>query len=181
MRLFTALDLPDALRERIASHRAPKRLDARWTSPEQYHVTLRFIGDVDADTAARYENALADVTPPVAECRPYGLDVLPSRRSPRVLVVGLERTDALRSVYEAVSDALGTEGLAPEDRAYRPHVTLARLDDANPRVVHRFLDAQDTGAWPPVRVRQFHLYESTRTPDGAVYERRATYALGTPD
>jgi len=181
MRLFTALDLPDPLRDRIASHRAPDRLDARWTVPDQYHVTLRFIGSTDADTAARYEDALADVTAPVAECQPYGLDVLPSRRDPRVLVVGLEHTDTLRAVYAAVSDALGTAGLAPEDRSYRPHVTLARLSDADPRVVHRVLDAQEPGEWPPVHVRQFHLYESTRTPDGAVHERRATYALGTSD
>jgi 2'-5' RNA ligase len=177
MRLFTALDIPDSLREQIARLRTPNALDARWTPPEQYHITLRFIGEVDADTAARYDDALSDITVPPAECTPYGLDVLPSRRNPSVLIVGLDRADALLSVYQAVSDALEAVGLDPETRTYRPHVTLARLDDCAPETVHRYLQEHDAGPLPSFTAPQFHLYESTLTPDGAVHERRASYPL----
>jgi 2'-5' RNA ligase len=177
MRLFTALDIPDALRERIAALRTPDALDARWTPPEQYHVTLRFIGEVDSETASDYDEALDTVTAPEAECTPYGLDVLPSRRNPSVLIVGLDRTAPLLSVYQAVSNTLEGAGLDPESRSYRPHVTLARLDDCAPETVHRFLRTHDTNDFPSFTARQFHLYESTLTPDGAVHERRASYAL----
>lgn len=178
MRLFTALDLPDDVRSDIASLRASDQLDARWTVPDQYHITLRFIGEVDADTAARYESALASIEAPEAECRPYGLDVLPSRRNPSVLIVGLERTDSLLATYQAVSDVLETEGLAPEDRTYRPHVTLARLNGLSPKTVHSFLSTHDASSLSSFRGTQAHLYESTLTPDGAVHERQASVALG---
>jgi 2'-5' RNA ligase len=177
MRLFTALDIPDALRDQIASTRTPDALDARWTPPEQYHVTLRFVGEVDSETASEYDETLDTVSAPEAKCIPYGLDVLPSRRSPSVLVVGLDRTDTLLFVYQAVSDALEGADLDPESRTYRPHVTLARLDDCAPETVHQYLQKHDASDLPSFTAPQFHLYESTLTPDGAVHERRASYAL----
>jgi 2'-5' RNA ligase len=178
MRLFTALDLPEEVRDRYARLQAPGDLDARWTDPDQFHVTLRFIGDADADQAARYEHALAQIDAPAVECVPYGLDALPSRRRPRVLIVGLERTDDLMTVHQSVSEALEGEGLEPEDRTYRPHVTLARLDDAPASAVHDFLDTHDDPALTSFRVDTVHLYESTLTPNGAVHDRRASFSLG---
>lgn len=177
MRLFTALDLPDTLRSRIGALRAPGALDARWTSPAQYHITLRFLGEVETDTARQYEDALTTVTAPAAACVPYGLDVLPSRRNPSVLVVGLKRTSSLQAVYQAVSDALGTAGLPPEDRSYRPHVTLARLNDVPADTVHQFVRDRDAGDLPSFTARQFTLYESTLTQKGAVHEPRTQYPL----
>lgn len=178
MRLFTALDLPDALRAAVARLRAPDAIDARWTPTEQYHVTLRFIGEASDDEAARYEAALRDLDVSAATCRPYGLDVLPSRRSPSVLIVGLERTDALLELYRAVSEALQREGVEAESRTYRPHVTLARLNDVSPERVQRFLKRHEAGDLPPFDVDRFHLYESTLTQDGALHETRASYGLG---
>lgn len=179
MRLFTALDLPDAVCSSLAALRAPDALNARWTAPEQYHITVRFIGEVDADTATRYEEALSRIDAPAAKCVPYGLDVLPSRRSPSVLIVGLERTDSLLAVHRAVSEALEREGLDPETRSYRPHVTLARLNDRPASRVHAFLKSRDASDLPSFHPSQVHLYESTRTPDGAVHERRASISLAT--
>jgi 2'-5' RNA ligase len=178
MRLFTALDLPNAVRERFADLQAPEVLDARWTAPSQFHVTLRFIGDVPPDRASRYEQALNQISAPAAHCEPYGLDVLPSRRNPSVLIVGLDRTDTLLSVYRAVSDALENEGLDPENRTYRPHVTLARLNDPSAEDVHDVLKTHNPSGLPSFRATAVHLYESTLTQEGAVHERRATVPLG---
>ena len=177
MRLFSALDPPDALRAQGAQLRASGALDARWTPPDQYHVTLRFVGEVDPERAAGLDAALSQADAPPPACHPYGLDVLPSRRHPSVLVVGLDRTDSLLALYEAVSAALEAEGVDPTDRRYRPHLTLARLDDVGAETVHRFLERHDAGALPAFRPTQFHLYESTLTPDGAVHDRWASYAL----
>lgn len=114
MRLFTAIEIPEPLRESLSAIQDPDALQARWTDPEQFHVTLRFIGNVEEAQAARYEKALADVNAGPVQCDPYGLDVLPSRRSPRVLMLGLERTDSLMALYDAVSDGLETEGWRPK-------------------------------------------------------------------
>lgn len=178
MRLFTALDLPAEVRTAVARLQAPDAIDARWTPTDQYHVTLRFIGDASAEEADRYESALGQLDVAAAACRPYGLDVLPSRDAPSVLIVGLERTDTLLEVYRAVSDALERAGVAPETRPFRPHVTLARLNDVAPETVHQFLRSHETGDLPTFRADRVHLYESTLTSDGAVHEQRASYPLG---
>lgn len=183
MRLFTAFDPPDALRDRIASFCDAAAsdvpadgVDVRWTAPATYHVTVRFIGEVDDDAAARYASALESVDVPAFTARPYGLDVLPARRRPRVLVVGLELTDDLRALYDAVSDALEGEGLEAESRRFRPHLTLGRFQDADPHAVHHFLRARSAPC-DPFDVTAVHLYQSTLQPDGAVHDRRRTYRL----
>lgn len=177
MRLFTALDLPDPVRDRLGRVQVPNALDARWTPPSQFHVTLRFIGDTDAAQVTQYETALQKIEADPVQCIPYGLDVLPSRRNPSVLILGLERTDDLVSLYTAVSGALETHGLAPEDRTYRPHVTMARLGDLSPTVVHHFINEHEPDSLPSFTADAFHLYESTLSRDGAIHERRASFPL----
>lgn len=177
MRLFTAIDIPETLRDDLSALQESEVLAVRWSDPEQFHVTLRFIGEVSEAQAVRYEEALADVDAEPVQCAPYGLDVLPSRRSPRVLMLGLERTDSIMGLYDAVSDRLEAEGVDPEDRTYRPHVTLGRLDDADPESVQDFLHAHEEHSFPPFEADRFVLYESTLTQDGAIHEPQAIYPL----
>ncbi|MFP4227554.1 MAG: RNA 2',3'-cyclic phosphodiesterase [Salinivenus sp.] len=177
MRLFTALDPPPALRSTGSDLQDALSLPARWTDPSQFHITVRFIGEVDDLQGEAYEDALTTLSAAPARCIPYGLDVLPSRRSPRVVTLGFERTDSLLALYEAVSEVLGAEGLAPEDRPYRPHLTLARLDDPDPDVVHEALAAVDPPALESFQADALHLYESTPTPEGALHDRRASVPL----
>ncbi|PSQ91403.1 MAG: RNA 2',3'-cyclic phosphodiesterase, partial [Bacteroidetes bacterium QH_2_63_10] len=106
MRLFTAIDIPETLRDDLSALQESKALAVRWSDPAQFHVTLRFIGEVSEARAVRYEEVLADVDVDPVRCNPYGLDVLPSRRSPRVLMLGLERTDSMMTLYDAVSEGL---------------------------------------------------------------------------
>lgn len=177
MRLFTALDLPDPLRDDLARLQASVALPARWTDPEQFHVTLRFIGEASEKQTARYEQALADIETSPVECNPYGIDALPSRRSPRVLVLGLKRTTSILTLYDAVSDALQSEGLDPADRTYRPHVTIARLGDVDPESVHAEIRQQKDHSFSSFTADRFVLYESTLTPDGAVHTPQSVYSL----
>lgn len=177
MRLFTAINIPDPLRDGLAAIQDESALSARWTDPEQFHVTLRFIGDVTDAQATRYEEALTAVDVPPVRAEPYGLDVLPSRRSPRVVVLGLERTNSMMALYETVSSALEAKGLDPEDRTYRPHVTLGRLDNPAPESVHDFLQAHENHSFSAFVADRFLLYESTLSPDGAIHEPQAIYPL----
>lgn len=177
MRLFTAVDIPDALRDDLSRLQNSEAFSIRWTNPEKFHITLRFIGEVPDEHAVRYEQVLADVEAPSVECVPYGLDVLPSRRSPRVVMLGLERTDSMMALYDAVSDALQSEGLDREDRKYRPHVTIGRLDDVDPDSVHAFLRRHEDRSFSSFEADRFILYESTLTPDGALHEPQAIYPL----
>ena len=177
MRLFTALDPPDALRDALVLLQSADALPVRWTGREQFHVTLRFIGEVDASQARRFDAALRSLEGPAPRCVPYGLDALPSRRSPRVLAVGLKRTDALVALHKAVSSALETEGLPPEDSDYRPRITLGRLDAPPPDAVHAYLRDHVRLSLPAFRGERVVLYKSTPTPDGALHAPQATYPL----
>lgn len=177
MRLFTALDPPDALRESLTPLQSADALPVRWTAREQFHVTLRFIGAVEASQARRFDAALRSLEGPAPRCVPYGLDALPSRRTPRVLAVGLKRTDSIVAFYNAVSSALEAEGLPPEDRDYRPHITLGRLDAPPPDAVHAYLRHHQDLSLPSFQGERVVLYESTLMPNGAQHERRAAYPL----
>lgn len=181
MRLFAAFDVPPDLRDayaRVRKEASEPPFEARWSPPDQYHCTLRFIGEVDADRASEYRTALQEVTAPSFEVRPYGLDVLPGRSRPRVLIAGLRLTDPLKHLQRAVSERLESRGLDPADRSYKPHVTLARLQQADPKAIHAFLQSRDL-SFPSFPVTEFHLYESTTSADGARHDVLDTYPLQT--
>ena len=180
MRLFTAFDVPSDQRPafaRVEDLAADAPFSARWSPPAQYHCTLRFLGDTDRETAQSYRSALHEIDAPPFECEPYGLDVLPDRRTPRVLIAGLRLSPSLKQLYQQVSEVLEERGLEPEARDYRPHVTLARFDDADPRAVHDFLRSHADVSFPSFSVTAFHLFESTRTQDGSIHEVRETVPL----
>lgn len=180
MRLFTAVDIPDPLREALTSVQDRHDLSVRWTDANQLHITLRFIGEVDEEQAHRLDDVLSNVDVPPVRCvpqQPSALDTLPSRHSPRVVMLELERTESMMRLYRAVSDALEDEGLDPEERTYRPHVTIGRLDDADPEAVHSLLRAEEDQSFSSFEADHFVLYESTLTPEGAIHEVQAKYEL----
>jgi 2'-5' RNA ligase len=183
MRLFTAFDPSDELRDALSEVRSwtdDVPLSVRWSDPAQYHCTLRFIGDVERAEAEALQSALREVDRPSFQAEPHGLTALPGRRNPRVLVVALDLSSPLRRLYRSVSSALQEEGINPENRSYRPHITLGRFDDPDREVVHRFLKRHREASFPAFPVSGFHLYESTLTPDGAVHDIVESYDLTPP-
>jgi 2'-5' RNA ligase len=184
MRLFAAIDLPDALAGTVANAQSPFA-DApglRLTDPAQAHLTLQFLGDVDPDRSPAVADAIeagvdaAGVDPFEAVVGGYG--VFPSPEYISVVWTGLregaERTARLQSAVEAELAALGFEG---DDHEFTPHVTLARIDDARSRdLVRRVVSERD----PDVgrfHVAEVRLKRSTLTDDGPVYETVARAAL----
>ena len=178
-RLFAALDPPDEGRKAVEGLRT--RLEgARWTPPENYHLTLRFFGDVGEKQALAVEDALADVDAASPAVRSTALTAFPSRRRPRVLVVAFDRTKALVALQEQVEARARALDFEPETRRFRPHLTFARLKEADRRRVVHYLRSHtvpDVSFTAPA----VHLYESTLHPDGARHHRRATYALKRRD
>lgn len=178
-RLFTALDLPTEALDALRTFRDATGLPARtrWTPPDNHHITLRFIGDVDDEQAASIEKALATVRAAPIWVKPLGLGVLPSRRNPRVLTVRIDPTDPLRTLYNTLQNTLKTVSVNTEDRTYRPHITVARLRDAQPERLYAALHDVDGPQLDSFTADRFYLYESTLAPDGAVHTPRASYPL----
>jgi 2'-5' RNA ligase len=133
MRLFVALNLPKKERDRI--HRAARTLrdqglPVRWIDAEQYHLTLKFLGEVRSDRVERIEAILDRVatgSPPFSVDL-TGFGAFPTVRRPRVLWLGVEPTPALRCLKQDVEWALSDAGFDRETRAFHPHLTLGRVE-----------------------------------------------------
>ncbi len=175
-RLFIAIDLPAPCSDALAALRVDD-MNARWTPPAQYHLTLRFIGDVDGGGVAGLEAALAQVEAPPLPLTIEGVGVLPSMRRPRVLYAGLVHQPALHALGEQVEQKVRQAGVDVDALPFRPHVTLARLKRSSARRVRAFVRAHRTLHLDAFLVTEFHLYESVLRPEGALHTRRRSFPL----
>lgn len=176
IRLFVALDFPDDVRQRLAGLGGGVP-GARWTEPENLHLTLRFIGEVPEDQAADIDLALSEVTAPAFDLVLDGVGVFGAGHNARVLWAGVERGDALSHLQAKVESALVRCGLPAEERKFSPHVTLARLKDAPRERIGRFIEDRALFRAGPMRMDHFTLYESRLGKGAAVYEALREYEL----
>ncbi|WP_448191743.1 RNA 2',3'-cyclic phosphodiesterase [Azospirillum sp. sgz301742] len=176
IRLFVALDFPDDVRERLVGLGGGVP-GARWNDAASLHLTLRFIGEVPGDTAADIDAALAEIEAPGFDLVLDGVGMYGSSRHARVLWAGVERSEPLAHLQGKVESALVRCGLAPEERKFSPHVTLARLRDAPKERIGRFLEERGLFRAGPMRIDHFTLYRSLLGKGGAVYEALREYPL----
>lgn len=177
IRLFTALPLPESTRERLSMLQAGVP-GARWIRPENLHVTLRFIGEVDEGIAADLDAALGRATAPGFELRLGGVGHFGPARKPHSLWAGVERCEALQFLHDKIDRAVVAAGLQPDDRKFRPHVTLARLrPDVRHERVGRWLEDHALFQAGPIKVDDFVLFRSHLGAEGSVYEPLAEYPL----
>jgi 2'-5' RNA ligase len=178
MRLFVAIDLDASARSSIEA--AQSRLRAligpdsrlRWVRPEQMHLTLVFVGEVDDQQASRVATAIAEpIAQPAFELRFGGLGAFPPRGAPRALWIGAEQGEPeLRLLQKALADSVARSGVALEQREFSPHLTLARWKASRPSDRRRALSGSNAVSAPiPVRVDHATLYHSRLTSGGSIY------------
>jgi 2'-5' RNA ligase len=174
-RLFTALEIPADVRAAISSVRGGLP-GARWIDPENYHVTLRFIGDVDDTIAQEAAFILRQVRREAFEIK---LDTLSSfgGHRPRAIVALVTLTPALMELQAEHERLLRRIGLEPEGRKYTPHVTVARLRDSSSYQVADYLSARGHFRVPLFEVPRFVLYSSRDSVGGGPYVVEADYPL----
>jgi 2'-5' RNA ligase len=194
MRLFVALDIDDAIRERITRfidgvrNFAP---DARWMKPESLHVTLKFIGEQPDESVEKIKQALNTIDANGTEIHFGNCGFFPTPKSARVFWVGMEAGDQLAALAAAVDETLVTLGVPKETRAFSPHLTLARggggsgaphrnRGDRPNRVFQRLQEKLSTlpdsefGSMTP---HEFYLYQSRLSPQGSTYTKLAKFEL----
>src|SRR5689334_590787 len=174
-RLFSAIEIPRPLAERLTLLRAGLT-GARWIDPENYHLTLRFIGDVDGSTAREFAEALGGIEVPAFELRLNGLGSFGGHK-PRAIFAGIAPSDGLDALRRANERAAREAGLPPEGRNFKPHVTLARLRNARADAVAAYLEHQGGIAAEPFTVSRFVLYSSRNSVGGGPYVVEAAYPL----
>jgi 2'-5' RNA ligase len=177
LRLFVGIGFPPALKLRLSLLCAGLP-GAKWVDPDNFHLTLRFIGETGEDVAADIDAALARVKARRFPLQLSGVGLFASGERPRTLWIGIERHPELAALRDKVEQALIRTGLPPEPRKFAPHVTLARLNNPPREALHDFLAAHALFRAEPLPVESFSLVASFPTKAGPIYEDQAEYPLG---
>ena len=176
IRLFVALDLPQELTSRLAML-AGGIPGAKWVPAENYHLTLRFIGEVENWRAQEVDDALACIRARPFELALKGAGVFEKAGRVQALWVGAERNDSLAFLQSKVETALQRIGLAAEKKRFAPHVTLARTDKAAPEKLASWVQAHNLFRAPTLTVAHFTLFSSQLGKQASVYTPEVEYDL----
>lgn len=187
VRLFVALEIPAAVRDNLAAlindlraaDASSSKNKARWVRPENLHVTLKFIGNIDAGKMDPIRGALAEVcSSSSVELHFRGLGFFPNEKRPRVLWTGIEASPNLAPLAVSIDARLEKLGIPRETREFSPHLTIARFDppgiSETLRAAAQENAARELGA---VRTGEFHLFESKTRPAGAEYTRLSSFSF----
>ena len=192
MRLFAGIDIPEEVRQKIADfvdHLRPNAPDARWVKPETFHVTLKFIGELQPERLDQLKAALAAVKRPAIDIAFRGTGFF-TPRSPKAFWIGGHANNALLSLAAEVDSACAQLGIRSEDRAFSPHLTVARTGSGRPQGSPR--DRNKPSMWQlrdavqripapdfgTMTAQEFFLCESKLSPKGAQYTKIARFPLG---
>ncbi len=185
VRAFLAIEIAPDTRNRITAmieRLKPRIAGVSWVAPHNFHLTLKFLGDIDESDIEPIGAVLTDALRPFPRCiiNAKGLGVFPGLRRPRVLWVGLDG-QPLIALAAKVEEAVTGLGFAPEERPFRPHLTIGRVRHANriERTIEQELrhwTEHEFGASP---VGEVILFKSDLGSGGARYTRLRVIALQT--
>ena len=176
-RLFTALEIPPNVAQSLSMLRGGLP-GARWVDQDNYHLTLRFIGDIDDALAHEIASLLGGVRRGGFGLRLDGLTSFGGRK-PRAVVASVAASQSLMDLQAEQGRLLQRVGLEPEGRKYTPHVTVARLRDTSSRDVAEYLSVRGAFRSPPFQVSRFVLMSSRASMGGGPYVVEAAYPLQT--
>src|SRR5581483_115078 len=194
MRLFVAIDLEDAIRQRIIRFMDGVRgfaPAARWVKPESLHVTLKFIGEMPLESLHAVKRELEAVRAHPTSIKFAGWGFFPNPKAARVFWVGMRADPNLEKLASAVASALSKLRVPLEERRYQPHLTLARgggrsgapgrLKSDRRNADFEKLQAKLAGLpaaeFGSMTACEFFLYHSQLSPAGSRYTKLESFAL----
>ena len=174
-RLFTGIEIPTEIGQHLALLRGGLP-GARWIDPENYHLTLRFIGDVDMTVADDVVDTLSRIMRTGFSLSLDGLSSFGTKK-PHAIVARLPASPSLFDLQSEIERRFQRLGLPPDRRKFTPHVTLARLRGANHRDVATYLSSRGGFLSQPFPVSRFVLFSSRNSIGGGPYVLEETYPL----
>lgn len=190
LRAFIAIELTAttqaAIEKQIARLRQSLGNDLiRWISPQNIHITLKFLGDIDsAHVDFLKQMLLRDLDSQTGfEVQIGGLGSFPTSKRPRVLWIGIHAPASLASIQRMVESGTSRLGYEKEERPFSPHLTIGRvkqnLPAADLQKIRLALESLQLGNIPATRVDSVHLFRSDLKPTGSVYTKLFTAKLKT--
>jgi len=177
IRLFTGLEIPPSAAQRLSLLQAGLQ-GARWIDPDNFHITLRFIGDVPEDTASEIDEALSHIHEDPFDLELQGIGQF-GHDKPHAVWAGVAECAPLRALQVHQEIALQRLGLRPEPRKYTPHVTVARLNKrtTSPSDVMHYIEHNNLFASEPFNVSRVVLFSARSSKGGGPYVVERTYPL----
>jgi 2'-5' RNA ligase len=178
MRLFTAIDLPGDVVRNLESFVARLKPAApiHWSPPANLHITTKFIGEWPDGRLPELQTVLGALPErPAIDVTVAKVGFYPNERAPRVFWCGIEAT-GLAALAADTEAATATLGIARENRAYLPHLTLARIKDRPElRPLHKAIAAIPSHHFGSFTAPSFFLYRSQLRPTGSVYTKLSEF------
>jgi 2'-5' RNA ligase len=194
MRIFVGIDLNDEIRAKIARFLegvcgfAP---EARWVRPESLHITLKFIGEQEPEQVQVIKERLAHVEGSAPHVRFARYGFFPTPKAPRVFWIGIETGPQLGKLAESIDEAVCELGIRREERAFSPHLTLARAGGGSGSPKWRKGDGPNStfavlgkrlAEMPDLDLgrmtaHEFFLYQSELSPGGSKYAKLGRFEL----
>ena len=173
MRLFTALTIPDDVAHQLMLLQGGVP-GARWQSREQFHLTLRFIGEVDGRDTRAIDDALAAIDAPAFALQFHGVGQF-GNKQPHALWVAGRKNELLEHLQRKVDNAIRRVGQPQDAHKFMPHVTMARLKHPDLDKVREWLVEHALSTSAEFTVDSFCLYSSKLTSDGSIYAIEQEY------
>jgi 2'-5' RNA ligase len=187
MRLFFAIELPDTVRAQLARLRdqLKSKIDkASFTRDENLHITLKFLGEMDERKVDELTESIAKIRSAPIELRAEAIECFPQRGAVRIVAAGFGGDlPTLNAMHRTVEQRCQHLGVSPEQRPYRPHVTLARARSTLPGSTRALANKITTGLLPAdgFSVDRFVLMQSRLTPSGSHYSVLKTFLFTEKD
>jgi RNA 2',3'-cyclic 3'-phosphodiesterase len=175
MRLFTGLELPSDVSLDL-NFMQGGIMGARWIDRENFHITLRFIGDIDEEQGRDVAQALVELEISPLSITLKGIDVFGGNK-PHAIIAHVEENAELRRLQMAQERICQSVGLAPEGRKFIPHVTLARLRDADPLALKHYIESHALYRSRTFEVERFVLFSSKPSRGGGPYAVEEAYGV----
>jgi len=179
MRIFIALDIPPEIRARMTEYMERARsltAEARWARLEGLHLTLKFVGPASDALVERMKTALAAIKTTPFAVKFEGVGFFPNAKAARVFWIGVDGGEALPRLASGVDAALEKLGIGREEKAYHPHLTLARASSHPLRELQPLL-REPTPQFGTMTAREFFLYHSQPQKGGSKYTKLERFEL----
>ena len=174
MRLFIAFEIPDDISAILHKVQSELHIPGRATKTKSFHLTLKFLGEVDDNTIPKIKEALSQIKFEPFKASLSDIGAFPNTRNPRIVWIGLEPHDPINAIQKQVNQAV--RAFAPEaDNRFHPHLTLARIKFLNNKA--QFQQSLESTTIPEAnfKLKDFHLMKSNLTPQGPKYDILETF------
>jgi len=176
MRLFTAITIPDDIKAKLEELFIPIE-GLKWQQKSQMHLTLRFIGEVDKRMAKTVTDELEKVKVASFLINLSRLGSFPRKGNPKVVWIGVKENSSLNDLHARIELACRDAGLEPDERSFKPHITIARNKGADGEKVRSYIENQTVPDFEPIQVTDFLLFRSELTANGAIHHIEKKFAL----